>query len=89
MSQTTRIALLQHPCCAEVSANIQMAMDMIRDAARQGAQIVFTQELFTSLYFCQTEDPAKFELAIPIPSSLTDTFCELASELGIHLGAVG
>lgn len=85
MSPTTRIALLQHPCLADVSANIQMAIDMIRDAANQGAKVILTQELFASLYFCQTEDPEKFDLAIPIPSTLTNTFCELANELGIHL----
>jgi N-carbamoylputrescine amidase len=62
-------------------------MDMIRDAAKQGAQVVATQELFASHYFPQTEDEANFALAEPIPGPTSDVLCELAKELGIELTA--
>ncbi|HCD32986.1 MAG TPA: acyltransferase [Phycisphaerales bacterium] len=87
MTQTTRIALLQHACSEDVSANIAKAHGMIRDAAKQGAQVVFTPELYTSQYFCQTEDPAKFDLAVTIPGKLTDSICELAKACQINLVA--
>lgn len=87
MAKTTRIALLQHACTADVAANITKAHAMMREAAKQGAQIVFTPELYTSLYFCQVEDPALFDLAVSIPGTLTDELCQLAKDCGIHLVA--
>jgi N-carbamoylputrescine amidase len=58
---------------------------MIRDCARQGAELIVLQELHNSLYFCQTEDPALFDLAEPIPGPSTATFGALARELGVVL----
>ena len=40
-------------------------------------------ELFRSRYFCQTQDPAHFEIAEPIPGPTTDAFAALTRELGI------
>jgi N-carbamoylputrescine amidase len=58
---------------------------MIRDCARQGAELIVLQELHNSPYFCQTEDPALFDLAEPIPGPSTKTFGTLARELGVVL----
>ena len=41
------------------------------------------QELHNSLYFCQTEDVANFDLAEPIPGPSTQFYGELAKRLGI------
>jgi N-carbamoylputrescine amidase len=87
MAQTTRIALLQHACTPDVAQNMATAAAMMREAAAQGAQVVFTQELYTSQYFCQVEDPALFDLAMPIPGTYTDELCNLAKDCGIHLVA--
>lgn len=87
MANTTRIALLQHACMPDVSQNIAKAHAMMRDAAKQGAQVVFTPELYTSQYFCQVEDPALFDLAVTIPGKLTDELCALAKDCNIHLVA--
>lgn len=43
------------------------------------------QELHTSLYFCQHEDPALLDLAEPIPGPSTEYFGALARELNIVL----
>jgi N-carbamoylputrescine amidase len=51
---------------------------MAERAAKQGAQIVCTQELFRSQYFCQTEDHKNFALAEQIPGPSTEAFCKLA-----------
>ncbi|MFM8360974.1 MAG: carbon-nitrogen hydrolase, partial [Verrucomicrobiota bacterium] len=47
-------------------------------AARAGARILCTQELFRSQYFCQSEDHANFALAEKIPGPTTAAFQKLA-----------
>ena len=82
-----KLALLQHACEADPAKNWATASEMIRDAASRGADLVVTQELFGSLYFCRTQDEAHFELAQPIPGPATAALGELAKELGISLSA--
>jgi N-carbamoylputrescine amidase len=69
----------------EPQLNLERAMDQIRAAAAQGAQIVCLQELFRSRYFCQTEDTAHFRLAEPIPGPTTESLGPLAASLQIVL----
>jgi N-carbamoylputrescine amidase len=87
MPQPLHLALLQHACVEDPSANLATAIDMIRDAAGRGAELVVTQELFRSRYFCDREDPEAFDLAEPVPGPTTRTLGELAVELGISLSA--
>jgi N-carbamoylputrescine amidase len=56
-----------------------MTLQRAGEAARQGARIVCTQELFRSQYFCQCEDHRYFELAEPIPGPSTRAFQKLAA----------
>jgi len=58
---------------------------MIRSAAAEGARIICTPELFLTSYFCEAQDPARFDLAEPIPGPSTDEFSALAAELGVVL----
>ena len=60
---------------------------LIRQAAGQGAQIVVTEELFLTPYFCTIEDTERFELADELPGKITDRLSALAGELGIVLVA--
>lgn len=87
MSKNVNIGLVQMSCSADVEANIQKAMNGIRKAAQQGAQIVCLQELFTSLYFCDVEDHHNFSLAEAIPGPTTDRLGQLAGELGVVIVA--
>src|SRR5882762_6971786 len=77
------IGLVQMSCTADKAANLQKAMDKIREAAAGGAQIVCLQELFTSLYFCDEEDYENFKLAEAIPGPSTDVLGRLAAELNV------
>ncbi|MFT5885594.1 MAG: N-carbamoylputrescine amidase [Arcticibacterium sp.] len=77
------VGLVQMSCVSDVEANIQKALLKTREAAQKGANIVCLQELFTSLYFCDVEDPENFNLAEAIPGPTTERFKELAKELGI------
>jgi len=47
-------------------------------AAKAGARIICTQELFRSQYFCQSEDYVNFKLAESIPGPTTEAFQRLA-----------
>lgn len=81
--KSIRTALIQQSNGADTSANILKLEHNIREAAQQGAQLVVLQELHNSLYFCQTEDTAVFDLAESIPGPSTDRFGNLAKELGL------
>ncbi len=84
---TLRIALLQHTCGPDKQENFARAESLLRDAARQGAQLAVTQELFTTLYFPQREDVAAFDLAEPIPGPTTQRLSKLAGELSLSISA--
>lgn len=72
------IGLIQTACSAEPAANLKKTLAAAERAAKQGAQIICTQELFRSQYFCQTEDHRFFELAEPIPGPTTEAFQQVA-----------
>jgi N-carbamoylputrescine amidase len=75
-----RLGLLQHACSSEPAANLRKTLALTERAARQGAQIICTQELFRSQYFCQSEDYENFKLAESIPGPSTDAFQKLAKK---------
>jgi N-carbamoylputrescine amidase len=77
------VGILQHACTDERGENIARSVAAIRDAATRGAQLVVLPELHCGPYFCQTEDPARFDLAEPIPGPSTELFGALARELGV------
>ncbi len=74
------LGLLQHACGANPAANLKKTLSLAAQAARQGARIICTQELFRSPYFCQSEDHANFKLAEPIPGPSTAAFQKLAKK---------
>jgi N-carbamoylputrescine amidase len=77
------VALVQMKYGADPEKNFARAIEFIRDAAKQGANIVCLPELFRSQYFCQTEDHANFALAEEIPGRSTSTLGKISRELGI------
>jgi N-carbamoylputrescine amidase len=80
---SSRVALVQMQCESEPEKNLAKAMARIRDANKEGAQIVCLPELFRSQYFCQSEDHANFALAEEIPGPTTDSLGKLAAELKV------
>jgi len=79
----TKIALIQMRCGPVPEKNFVRAVEFVRDAAKQGAQIVCLPELFRSQYFCQTEEHKYFELAEEVPGRSTIDLEKLARELGV------
>ena len=78
-----KIGIVQHRCGQEVEKNLERIEAGIREAARQGAQLVVLQELHNSLYFCQTENTELFDLAETIPGPSTERFGRLAKDLDV------
>ncbi len=75
---TVRIALTQMACGEDAEANLAQQLTLALKAVESGAQIICTQELFKTPYFCQVEDHRFFELAETIPGPSTDAFQKLA-----------
>jgi N-carbamoylputrescine amidase len=77
------IGLVQQPCGEDRRANLDASIAGIREAAARGAALVLLQELHTGVYFCQSEDTARFDLAEPIPGPSTGELGEVARALGV------
>jgi N-carbamoylputrescine amidase len=76
------LGLVQMRCEPDPAANLEKAAARIRQAAEGGAQIICLQELFRSPYFCQTQDPALFDLAEPVPGPSTEALGQVARKTG-------
>ena len=79
-ASVVNIGLIQTACSVNPGANLQHTLALAERAARRGAQIICTQELFRSQYFCQREDHANFKLAESIPGPSTDALGRLAKK---------
>ena len=82
-SSVIKLGLLQTRCSQDPSENLKKTLAAAEKAAKQGAQIICTQELFRSQYFCQTEDHENFKLAEKIPGPTTTAFCKLAKKYSV------
>jgi N-carbamoylputrescine amidase len=77
------IAVIQMRSAGDVASNREKIIVQIREAARRGAKVICTQELFCSDYFCQREDIDTFNLAESIPGPTTDKIGSVARDLGV------
>jgi N-carbamoylputrescine amidase len=77
-SSKVKIGLVQTHCSEKPEDNLKKTLARVEEAARRGAQIICTQELFRSQYFCQKEDHEYFKLAEPIPGPSTKAFQKIA-----------
>ncbi len=82
-----KVGLVQMAMGEEPAPNLAKAVDGVREAAGRGAKLVVLPELFSSRYFCQTEDAKLFALAEPVPGPSSDSLAALAKELGVTLVA--
>jgi N-carbamoylputrescine amidase len=79
-SRAVTLGLVQMRCGEKPADNLDKAVERIRRAARDGADVVCLQELFRSRYFCQSEDVERFRLAEPIPGPTTKVLAKIARE---------
>ena len=81
--QKFRVGLVQMYCTPTPEDNMERAIAHVREAAKQGAQVICLPELFQTQYFCQREEAALFDLAEPIPGPSTERLGKVARELGV------
>ena len=72
--------LIQQSNSNEKEVNMSKLASNIGFCASKGAKLIVLQELHNTLYFCQTEDPAVFDLAEQIPGDSTSFFSDLAKK---------
>ncbi|MBK9039556.1 MAG: N-carbamoylputrescine amidase [Bdellovibrionales bacterium] len=80
------VAALQSGFTSDLKRNIEVMDGMVRESAKQGAQIILMPELFENIYFCTFEKDKFFEMARPVKDHPTiKHFQEVARELGVVL----
>src|SRR6202789_1423960 len=83
-TQKIKLGLLQTWADADPVSNLKRTLKLAHEAADRGAQIIATQNIFRSQYFCQSQDHVNFALAEEIPDGpSTGAFCELAKARGV------
>jgi N-carbamoylputrescine amidase len=78
-----KIAVVQLILNDVAENNLKKCLSWVRDAAKMGAEVISLPELYSSHYFCQSEDVDNFALAEPLYSTSFIAFSELAKELGV------
>ncbi|MCC6239168.1 MAG: carbon-nitrogen hydrolase [Phycisphaerales bacterium] len=76
--QSVTIGITQMACGEDVRDNRNRQLKLLEQAAKDGGQILCTQELFASQYFCQSEDHRFFNLAETIPGPSTEAMSKIA-----------
>lgn len=80
------VATTQMPCTWDLAKNLDMAEQLVREAAARGAQVILLQELFATPYFCIEQHPGHLALAEEYRhSAVLKRFAALARELGVVL----
>ena len=82
-SKPVMLGLIQAKADSDPATNLQATLAKVEQAAANGANIVCTQELFATEYFCQSEHHDNFRLAETIPGDTTEAFQSLAKRCGI------
>ena len=79
------VGLVQMRCTPDPEENLERAIDLVGQAAEQGADVVCLPELFQAHYFCKTESTEPFDLAEPIPGPTTKRLEAVARDHGVVL----
>ncbi len=81
-----KYAGIQMQCSNSVEENINKADKMVREAARNGADIILLPELFERKYFCQERNYDYYSYATPVDENpAVIHFQKLAKELSVVL----
>jgi N-carbamoylputrescine amidase len=84
MTRTITVAALQTSYSDDMAANIAKTVDLIRQAAGQGAQAILPSELFQGHYFCVSQEERWFATAYPWREHpAVKAIAPLAGELGV------
>ncbi len=79
------IGLIQAAVSGDTAANMKKTAEMVKEAAKKGAQIICLQELYRTKYFPQEEKKDATEIAETIPGDSTKLFSGIAKEFGVAI----
>ena len=85
MKDSYRISLVQISLDNTPDANLEKCTSWIKKAAKEGGEVICLPELYSSFYFCQSENVAYFDLAEPLYGTSFKAFSKLAKELNVVL----
>lgn len=86
MTRTIRVAALQAAFGADMAANIAKVEKLVRDAAKQGAQVILPPELYQGPYFCTSQEEQWFATAYPAATHPCVVALQpVAKELGVAI----
>ena len=63
MSQTVRAALVQAEWTGDKESMVDKNVEYARSAAADGTQVLCFQEIFSTSYFCNVQDPQYYDEA--------------------------
>lgn len=82
-----QVAIIQMNCTDDVGSNLRRTLEQIESAASAGAKLICLQEMFSTTYFCQSEDHDQFELAESIPGPSTEALSKVARDHNVVIVA--
>ena len=86
MTRKIKVAAIQMSCGTDRNGNLDKAEKFVRDAAKQGAQIILLPELFETQYFCQEKNYNYYNLATSVDENpAIQRLSKVAKELKIVL----
>lgn len=86
MTKTIKVAALQAAFGDNLEANVSKVEALVREAAKQGAQVILPPELFQGPYFCTSQDESWFATAFPAEKHPCVTGLQpVAKELGVAI----
>ncbi|CCE23559.1 carbon-nitrogen hydrolase [Methylotuvimicrobium alcaliphilum] len=80
MSSNIIVSAIQQPCNADKAGNLNLSIDLIKEAKQSGANLAVLPELHLGPYFCQNEDFNCFATAEPIPGPSTEILSQAAKD---------
>ncbi|MCF6331248.1 MAG: N-carbamoylputrescine amidase [Sulfurimonas sp.] len=79
-----RVSAIQMAMSEDKESNISKAISLVKQSAKNGAQIILLPELFETLYFCKDMDKKYLSLASPLKNNLLiKQFSLLAKKLEV------
>ena len=86
MARTIKVAAMQASFSEDMKANIAKVEKLVRDAAKQGAQVILPPELYQGPYFCTSQEERWFATAYPaMTHPCVVALKPVAKELGVAI----
>ena len=84
MARTIKVAALQTSYGPQLQPNLEKTAKLVREAEKQGAQVILPSELFQGPYFCTSQEERWFQGAFPVDKHpCVKAMAQLAADLRV------